>query len=107
MASSLQQLTDFTLQPQMTIDPTVDVESASSEVLNFGCLFRAIYPKKGQFGPSGKRRTKGAVVYECLLCYPDQAWSTPNEITPYITPNANTVISLALQTIQYSNDHRT
>ncbi|RKK79399.1 hypothetical protein BFJ71_g16220 [Fusarium oxysporum] len=77
MASSLQQPTDFTLQPQMTIDPTVDVESASSEVLNFDCIFRAIYPKKGQFGPSGKRRTKGAVVYECLLCSSDQAWSDP------------------------------
>jgi hypothetical protein len=25
----------------MTIDPTVDVESASSEVLNFDCIFRA------------------------------------------------------------------
>ncbi|KAL5603676.1 hypothetical protein FOVSG1_006426 [Fusarium oxysporum f. sp. vasinfectum] len=61
MASSSQQPTDFTSQPKMTIDPTVDVESASSEVLNFDCMFRATYPKKGQFGPSGKRRTKGAV----------------------------------------------
>ncbi|KAJ0126185.1 G1/S-specific cyclin CCN1, partial [Fusarium oxysporum f. sp. albedinis] len=61
----------------MTIGPTVDVESASSEVLNFDCIFRATYPKKGQFGPSGKRRTKGAVVYECLLCSSDQAWSNP------------------------------
>ncbi|KAF5229463.1 hypothetical protein FANTH_14197 [Fusarium anthophilum] len=75
MASSSQQPTDFTLQPQMTIDPTVDVESASSEVLNFDCIFRATYPKKGQFGPSWTRRTKGAVVYECLLCSSDQAWS--------------------------------
>ncbi|KAF4332011.1 ribonuclease H [Fusarium beomiforme] len=77
MASSSQQPTDFTSQPQMTIDPTVDVESASSEVLNFDCISRAIYPKKGQFGPSGKRRTKGAVVYKCLLCSYDQAWSNP------------------------------
>ncbi|KAF6525442.1 hypothetical protein HZS61_011237 [Fusarium oxysporum f. sp. conglutinans] len=77
MASSSQQPTDFTSQPQMTIGPTVDVESASSEVLNFDCIFRATYPKKGQFGPSGKRRTKGAVVYECLLCSSDQAWSNP------------------------------
>ncbi|KAG4281035.1 hypothetical protein FPRO04_13469 [Fusarium proliferatum] len=77
MASSSQQRTDFTSQPQMTIGPTVDVESASSEVLNFDCIFRATYPKKGQFGPSGKRRTKGAVVYECLLCSSDQAWSNP------------------------------
>ncbi|KAG7402662.1 putative AC transposase [Fusarium oxysporum f. sp. rapae] len=77
MAYSSQQPTDFTSQPQMTIDPIVDVESASSEVLNFGCIFRATYPKKGQFGPSGKRRTKGAVVYECLLCSSDQAWSNP------------------------------
>ncbi|EXA31826.1 hypothetical protein FOVG_16884 [Fusarium oxysporum f. sp. pisi HDV247] len=77
MASSSQQRTDFTSQPQMTIGSTVDVESASSEVLNFDCIFRATYPKKGQFGPSGKRRTKGAVVYECLLCSSDQAWSNP------------------------------
>lgn len=61
----------------MTSDPTVDVESASSEVLNFDCIFRATYPKKSQFGPSGKRRTKGAVVHECLLCSSDQAWSNP------------------------------
>ncbi|KAI8401489.1 hypothetical protein FOFC_18358 [Fusarium oxysporum] len=67
----------FGTNPQMTIDPTVDVESASSEVLNFDCIFRATYPKKGQFEPSGKRRTKGAVVYECLLCSSDQAWSNP------------------------------
>jgi hypothetical protein len=77
MASSSQQPTDFISQHQMTIDPTVDVGSASSEVLNFDCIFRAAYPKKGQFGPSGKRRTKGAVVHECLLCSSDQAWSNP------------------------------
>ncbi|KAH7460458.1 hypothetical protein FOMA001_g19475 [Fusarium oxysporum f. sp. matthiolae] len=77
MASSSRQPTDFISQHQMTIDPTVDVESASFDVLNFDCIFRATYPKKGQFGPSGKRRTKGTVVYECLLCSSDQAWSNP------------------------------
>lgn len=77
MASSSQQPTYFTLQPQMTIDPTVNIESVLSEVLNFDCIFRATYPKKGQFGPSGKRRTKGVVVYECLLCSSDQAWLNP------------------------------
>ncbi|EGU72645.1 hypothetical protein FOXB_16845 [Fusarium oxysporum f. sp. conglutinans Fo5176] len=46
MASSSQQPTDFTSQPQMTLDPTVDVESSSSEVLNFDCIFRATYPKE-------------------------------------------------------------
>ncbi|KAG7407934.1 Zinc finger BED domain-containing protein DAYSLEEPER [Fusarium oxysporum f. sp. raphani] len=77
MASSSQQPTDCTSQSQMSIDPTVDAESPSSDVLNFDCIFRATYPNKGQFGPSGKRRTKGTVVYECLLCSSDQAWSNP------------------------------
>ncbi|KAG4271540.1 hypothetical protein FPRO04_14671 [Fusarium proliferatum] len=77
MASSSQQPTDCTSQSQMSIDPTVDAESPSSDVLNFDCIFRATYPNKGQFGPSGKRRTKGTVVYECLLCSSDQAWSSP------------------------------
>ncbi|KAL6405526.1 hypothetical protein AUP68_11284 [Ilyonectria robusta] len=75
MASLSQKPTDYTSQSQMTIDPTVDAESVSSEVLNFDCIFRATYPNKGQLGPSGKRRTKGAVVYECLVCSSDQAWS--------------------------------
>ncbi|RKK06794.1 hypothetical protein BFJ65_g18348 [Fusarium oxysporum f. sp. cepae] len=55
----------------------INAESPSSDVLNFDCIFRATYPNKGQFGPSGKRRTKGTVVYECLLCSSDQAWSNP------------------------------
>lgn len=73
MVSSSQQLPDYTSQSQMTINPTIDTESASSEVLNFDCIFRATYPNKGQFGPSGKRRTKGAVVYEYLLCSSGQS----------------------------------
>lgn len=77
MASSSQQPADCTSKSQTSIDPAVDAESISSEVLNFDCIFRATYPNKGQLGPSGKRRTKGAVVYECLLCSSDQAWSNP------------------------------
>ncbi|KAH6971969.1 hypothetical protein EDB80DRAFT_361756 [Ilyonectria destructans] len=63
MASSSQQPADCTSKYQMSIDPALDAESAPSEVLNFDCIFRATYPNRGQLGPSGKRRTKGAVVY--------------------------------------------
>ncbi|KAH7110178.1 hypothetical protein EDB81DRAFT_832471 [Dactylonectria macrodidyma] len=77
MASSSQQPADCTSKSQASIDPAVDAESTPSEVLNFDCIFRAKYPNKGQLGPSGKRRTKGGVVYECLLCSSDQAWSNP------------------------------
>jgi hypothetical protein len=45
MAPPSQKPTDFTSEPQMTIDPTVAVRSASSEVLYFDCIFRATYPK--------------------------------------------------------------
>ncbi|EXM15778.1 hypothetical protein FOTG_15870 [Fusarium oxysporum f. sp. vasinfectum 25433] len=107
MASSSQQPTDFTSQSQMTIEPTVDVESASSEVLSFDCIFRATYLKKGQFGPSGKAERREQLfmnAFSVLLIRPGQ---TPNETTLYTTPNTNIVISLTLQTIQYTNDHRT
>jgi hypothetical protein len=75
MASSSQQPAYSASHSQTSIDPVLDAESAPSEVLNFDCVFRATYPNKGQLGPSGRRRTKGAVVYECLLCSSDQAWS--------------------------------
>ncbi|KAH7146740.1 hypothetical protein B0J13DRAFT_524487 [Dactylonectria estremocensis] len=77
MASPSQQPADCTSQSQMSIDPAVDAELTSSEAPNFDRIFRARYPHKGQLGPSGKRRTKGAVVYECLLCSSDQTWSNP------------------------------
>ncbi|KAH6653494.1 hypothetical protein BKA67DRAFT_569929 [Truncatella angustata] len=77
MASSPQRLSDCVSQSQMSVQPAYDAESASSDILNFDYIFRATYPNKGQTGPSGKRKTRGPVVYECLLCPSDQAWSNP------------------------------
>ncbi len=59
--------------PQLLVEPEDEAASSSSEPLNFDYIFRATYPNRGQLGPSRKRRAKGAVVYECLLC----SWSNP------------------------------
>ena len=77
MASSSQQPADSASQSRVSIEPAPNAESVPSEVFNFDYIFRAAYPNKGRLGPSGKRRSKGAVVYECLLCPSDQAWSNP------------------------------
>ncbi|RKK07573.1 hypothetical protein BFJ66_g17047 [Fusarium oxysporum f. sp. cepae] len=60
MASSSQQPADFTSQYQMTIDPTVDVESASSEVLNFDCIAWS-NPKRGNAIYHAKRKHRDIV----------------------------------------------
>jgi hypothetical protein len=55
------------------MEPQDEEASSSSDPLNFDHIFRATYPNRGKLGPSRKRKAKGAVVYECLLC----SWSNP------------------------------
>ncbi|KAF6517789.1 hypothetical protein HZS61_003350 [Fusarium oxysporum f. sp. conglutinans] len=45
------------------------------ESSSFDAIFRTTHPEKAKLGPSGKRKTSGRVMYECLHCPPDSPWS--------------------------------
>ncbi|KAI8399962.1 hypothetical protein FOFC_18781, partial [Fusarium oxysporum] len=45
------------------------------ELSSFDAIFRTTHPEKAKLGPSGKRKTSGRVMYECLHCPPDSPWS--------------------------------
>jgi hypothetical protein len=45
------------------------------EPSNFDVFFRTTHPEKAKLGPSGKRKTSGRVLYECLHCPLDSPWS--------------------------------
>lgn len=47
----------------------------SCELSNFDTFFRTTHPGKARFGPTGRRKTLGRVIYECLHCPADSPWS--------------------------------
>lgn len=73
MAFPSREAADCAPPPQSRIEPEDEAASSSSDPLTFDHIFRATYPNRGKLGPSRKRKARGAVVYECLLC----SWSNP------------------------------
>jgi hypothetical protein len=45
------------------------------ETSRFDAVFRTTHPDKAKLGSSGKRKTSGRVIYECLYCPADSPWS--------------------------------
>ncbi|KAI8404626.1 hypothetical protein FOFC_16121 [Fusarium oxysporum] len=71
MISSSKIITDTLSRSQTRASPD-DLPFESS---SFDAIFRTTHPEKAKLGPSGKRKTSGRVMYECLHCPPDSPWS--------------------------------
>ncbi|KAF5257173.1 hypothetical protein FOXYS1_12315, partial [Fusarium oxysporum] len=71
MISSSKTTTDTLSRSQTRASPD-DLPFESS---SFDVIFRTTHPEKAKLGPSGKRKTSGRVMYECLHCPPDSPWS--------------------------------
>ncbi|KAM5360624.1 hypothetical protein ACJA88_014769 [Fusarium oxysporum] len=71
MISSSKVTTDTLTRSQTRALPD-DLPFESS---SFDVIFRTTHPEKAKLGPSGKRKTSGRVMYECLHCPPDSPWS--------------------------------
>ncbi|TVY62520.1 putative AC transposase [Fusarium oxysporum f. sp. cubense] len=71
MSSSSKIITDTLPRSQTRASPD-DLPFESS---SFDAIFRITHPEKAKLGPSGKRKTSGRVMYECLHCPPDSPWS--------------------------------
>jgi hypothetical protein len=73
MASSHQDI-DNTQPSQVSTASRLASSEATPSPFRFETFFRSTYPDKGILGPSGKRKTTGRVVYECLHCPGHQPW---------------------------------
>jgi len=77
MAFSSQITQNSTITPTQSSTPSlIETETTPSgeSSFQFDAFFRKTYPGKTTLGPSGKRKTKGSVIYQCLHCPESSPW---------------------------------